>query len=207
MATVQLTMNLTAGGVAASGSMSRTVTSGIGHNPDLPAGQAGTVTTRTDNDTAVITLDSSAVPTVTTSDKVTVFWTGGVRYNMTVTAVSGSTISIDAGAGDNLPVLTTAVVVAEDVRVDTDFDGDEVKAFCVSCPQQARIHVRFDGYVGTDNTPIFALDLPAGECIGWASSGIFANPLLAVNVGAIAMANGSTAPVTGAVAIGYDGTI
>lgn len=206
-ATLTLSSSLTAGGASVSGSNTRTVSNQIGITPDLEAGQAGSLTTRTDADTGAITLDDSATPTVTTSDLVTVFWDGGVRYNMSVTNVTGSVVTVDGGAGDNLPTALTDVVIGKDVHIDTDFDGDLVELLAIGCSSSARIHVRMDTYVGTDSTPTIAVDIPAGESESWKSGGLFDNPLAGVTIGAMAFSNGSTSAVTAQVAIGYDGSI
>jgi hypothetical protein len=75
----------------------------------IPAAKTGTLTTRTDNDTGTLTLQSSHG--VTTGAKLDVFWSGGYRAAMTVGTVSGNSVPIDAGAGDNLPTAATAVTV------------------------------------------------------------------------------------------------
>ena len=52
-------------------------------SPSVSAGKAGSLTTRTDNDTGVATLAGGHG--IVTSDKVDVFWAGGRRYGMTAT--------------------------------------------------------------------------------------------------------------------------
>lgn len=79
----------------------------------LSAAIAGTLTTRTDNDTGVVTVASGHG--ITASDTVIVTWeSAGVRYNrynVDVTGVTSTTISIDLGAGTNLPSSSTAVTI------------------------------------------------------------------------------------------------
>ena len=84
-----------------------------GASKALAAAIIGTLSTRTDNDTGVLT-----VPTghgITASDTVVVSWlAAGVRtyrYNVDVTGVTSTTISIDLGAGTNLPSSSTAVTI------------------------------------------------------------------------------------------------
>jgi hypothetical protein len=203
MATLSMSQSFSAGGVGAAGVLTRVCPSQIGHDPTLQAGQAGTVTTRTDNDTAVITLDDSAVPTVTTSDTVSVFWGVGptnYRYNMTVTAVGATTISVDAGTGTNLPVLTTAVVVAKEHTVDTDLDADLIELWALSCSNQ--LHFRFLDDTGTAAV-LLAGRLAAGEVVGWASDGIFTNPMAGGDINRVIMSNGGTTAVQPSLCIGY----
>ena len=91
----------------------------------LPAGKSGTLTTRTDDDTGVVTVASGHG--ITASDTVDVYWSGGRRYGVDVTATAATTIDIDLGSGDNLPAASTAVVVVKQVVVNKAIDGDNVE--------------------------------------------------------------------------------
>lgn len=95
----------------------------------LPAGTAGTLSTRTDDNTGVVTVASHSI---TISDTVDVYWSGGRRYGVDVTAQDATTISIDLGAGDNLPIATTAVVIVKQVAFNLSLDGDNAKVVGVS---------------------------------------------------------------------------
>lgn len=90
--------------------------------PANPAVNAGTLTTRTDNDTGVATLNVSHT-IVTSGALVDVYWTGGVRYGMTATK-SGAEVTIDGGSGDNLPTQSTAVILCAQTEFEMNFDGD-----------------------------------------------------------------------------------
>ncbi len=90
----------------------------------LAAGKAGTLTTRTDNDTGVVTVASGHG--ITDSDTVDLYWSGGERYGVDVTATTSTTISIDAGAGDNLPSSSTAVVICKRTTINLAVDGDNL---------------------------------------------------------------------------------
>ena len=91
----------------------------------LPAGKSGTLTTRTDDNTGIVTVASGHG--ITDSDTVDVYWSTGRRYGVDVTATDSTTISIDLGAGDNLPAQSTAVVICKQVVVNKAIDGDNVK--------------------------------------------------------------------------------
>lgn len=100
-----------------------------GTNVDLalPIAQAGTLTTRTDADTGVITMDSVSHG-YTTSDFLAVFWTDadgveGYRINMDITAVAGALVTVDLGFGDDLPIATTEVAVGLMTVRTIDIDG------------------------------------------------------------------------------------
>ena len=68
---------------------------------------AATLSTRTDADTGIATLASGHG--ITTNDTVDVFWNAGQVYAMTVTASAATTIGIDGGDGDDLPIATTVI--------------------------------------------------------------------------------------------------
>lgn len=76
----------------------------------LPAAKTGDLTTRTDDDEGVITLDVGHGFSNGTYD---IYWEDGCRYGVTLTiATNAATISGGTGAGDVLPADETAVTVA-----------------------------------------------------------------------------------------------
>ncbi len=126
----QFGLSISGGGVTIQGSVIRETDSVSGLDPALPAGKAGTLTGRTDNDTGIATLSTGHG--IISSDKVDVYWDGGRRYNMTAT-VATNAVTIDGGSGDNLPTNSppTAVVVVKRVRVNVAIDGDELSLLAV----------------------------------------------------------------------------
>ena len=93
---------------------------------DLPAGKAGTLGTRTDNDTGIATLEQGHG--VQQGDKVDVYDSHGsvVRYGMDVTNVAGNDVTLDAGSGDALPAQGASIVVSVQQSIDVTFDGDNL---------------------------------------------------------------------------------
>ena len=98
---------------------------------ELLPGAAGTLTTRTDDDTGEITADD-AEHGIETADVVDIYWTGGRRYGVTVGTVAGTAIPIDLGAGDNLPVTTTPLVIVRQQQVNISIDGDNAAIVALS---------------------------------------------------------------------------
>lgn len=91
----------------------------------VTAQSAGTLTTRTDNDTGVVTLATGHG--ITTGMKCDVYWTGGKRYGMDAT-VATNAITLDGGAGDNLPTEATEnIAVVKQLDVEVNFDGDDAQ--------------------------------------------------------------------------------
>jgi hypothetical protein len=128
MPSSRYTSNISGGGLTISAGKTRETDNAESFTPTLPAGKAGTLTTRTDDDTGVATL--SGGHGIVTSDVVDVYWSGGSRYGMDAT-VAVNAVTIDGGAGDNLPAQDTALVVTKQVQVTISMDGDNVALFGV----------------------------------------------------------------------------
>jgi len=95
-------------------------------NPDA---HAAILTTRTDDDTGVVTFavygiltarGGNTTGTITAAghglvagDRADVFWSGGARDHVLVGTVSGDNVPISSGTGDNLPAEITAVLITE----------------------------------------------------------------------------------------------
>lgn len=85
----------------------------------------GELTTRTSDTNGVVTLATGHG--IASTNVVDVYWTGGKRYGMTAT-VEGNAVTVDGGAGDNLPDLNTeGIQVVRQTVVDVNFDGDEMR--------------------------------------------------------------------------------
>lgn len=95
----------------------------------LPVGQAGTLSTRTSDTVGEATL--GAAHGIETGDIVDIYWSGGVRYGVTVGTVAGTAVPFSLGAGDNLPTASTAIVMTKQVTFDCHIDGDDVQVFGV----------------------------------------------------------------------------
>ncbi len=89
----------------------------------LAAAKIGQLTTRTDNNTGVLTMVTGHG--VTTGMRLDVYWTTGSRRGVT-TVVSGDAITIDLGAGDNLPTNLTAVTAQVPAEEAYALSGDDL---------------------------------------------------------------------------------
>ncbi len=158
----------------------------IGQDPTLPAGKAGTLTTRTDNDTGGASPASGHG--VTISDTVDVYWSGGMRYGMDVTDVNGDLVTIDLGAGDNLPAQDDAVVVTPRVEVDLDFDAD--KALVTAAGSSGRAHVEFTTEA---DASVYTYELAANGAWHWVKDQGTTNPLAGNIVGKAQVSCGESA--------------
>jgi hypothetical protein len=79
----------------------------------VPSPNGGPLTTRTDADTGTVTMDDSG-HSIETGDTVNVYWAGGERIGMTVGTVSGTSVPVDGGSGNDLPAQDTDVFVSLD---------------------------------------------------------------------------------------------
>jgi hypothetical protein len=94
--------------------------------PALVAAQTdGALGTRTDADTGIVQLATGHG--ILTADVVDVYWVGGVRYGMDAT-VATNDVTIDGGAGDNLPAQDFAIAaVVKQIDWEVNFDGDDAQ--------------------------------------------------------------------------------
>jgi hypothetical protein len=170
---------------------SRDYEGSITHQGSLPAGKAGTLSLRTDNDSGEATLGGGHG--IETGDEIDIFWAGGSRYGVTVGTVDGNTVPFGAGggegAGDNLPAQATAIVVTKR-KVITDgmtFAGNNLKMLVIHCPK--RIRFTFESGAGA---ALLSLDLPANEPWSWLSDQGVTNPLAGVTPASLHLANGES---------------
>lgn len=164
-ATFTYGVSVSGGGLSIAKSIARTGDHPNTYEITLPVGTAGTLSTRTDDDTGVVT---AAGHTLLVGDKVNVFWSGGKRYGMTVSAVAGNDVTVGTGAGetgsgDVFPAATTAVVITKQVSINTQIDGDEIEIIAIiaeaSDPNStAKAHIDLQDSGGAT---IEALDLTA----------------------------------------------
>jgi len=192
MPTLNYKVELSGLGAQILGEISRAADGGDIRGPvTIPKGKAGTLSTRTDANTGIATVASGHG--ITTSDLVDVYWDGGMRYGMTVTAAGSTTISFDGGAGDNLPILTNQIVVSKQIDITLSLDGDN--AAIVGLLQKfadtsitAGSHVDFrDG-----SASVVAMDLQANAPQVYDIEGGAANPFAGNVILHAVVSNGSS---------------
>lgn len=200
MPTNSLTISGSIGGISIQGTVSRTVDGQLSAEVSLAAGKAGSLTTRTDNNTGEATLATGHG--ITDGAIVDVYWDGGMRYGMTVGTVAGDVVPIDGGGGDNLPVEDTDLVVCVQTEINLDFDGDDVKI--VAAMSNRAGHLDFQD---SADASLAAVELAANEPWSWVSDTGVANPLTGNAVDKILVSNGDSAnTATLKIAVGYDVT-
>lgn len=143
-----------------------------------PAGQGGQTANNTDADTGDVTADSGSHG-ITDGDRVDLYWSGGSRHGMTVGTVSGTTIPVDGGTGDNLPANGTDCTIAKCTEVAFDVVGDDLVGIFAACPYRS-IFV----FTGSDDADDYVIEFPgtapsSAQADGWYSgeNNAVANPI------------------------------
>lgn len=117
----------------------------INRSPSVPAAKNGALTTRTDANTGVVTMDAGHG--LATSDVVDAYWTNsdgtkGYRVGMTCT-VATNAVTVDGGSGDDLPVLTTTVRLMKPVEETLpQISATGFKVLALSSPVPARMDIQ-----------------------------------------------------------------
>ena len=170
-------------------------------------GKAGTVSLRTDNNTGELTM--GAGHGINTGDILNIHWRIGTtnycQRKVTAGTVAGNTVPVDLGVGDDLPVLTTAVVVSVQrvEKVTANAAGLQIMGLLaqdLTGVAVEGVQLEFKTGAGTvAYSPLLKLgdlvqsDVAAGE----------ANPLGATDIATITMTNGnSTLPIDLQILIG-----
>lgn len=138
----------------------------------VPAAKAGTLTARTDADTGSVTL--GAGHGITDGMIVDVYWTGGQRRGMTVGTVATNVVPLDGGAGDDLPVTSTAVQVMERQEFTFGVAGSDLVALGFKAVGRATIVL-----AGADDVEDYAVvfEGSAGNAETWLEDDLSVNPI------------------------------
>jgi hypothetical protein len=122
----------------------------------LDAAKTGALTTRTDANTGVLTMDSGHG--ITTGARLDVYWATGRRYGMTVGTVATNSVPIDGGAGDDLPADESAIT-AMVPRLETfTVPAADLNALFVGCGAAQATAV----FREADTTLVLAVTLDGG---------------------------------------------
>ena len=140
-----------------------------GASPSILPAKTGTLTTRTDNDTGVVTAETGHG--IISTDLVDVYWDDGKRVRMVAT-VSGDAVSLDGGAGDNLPAQDTEVTMMVPQSEVVGIVGNNMVALLARADTRATIHLKNGGTVH------HTIDIAsATDGYGWNSTDGVTNPI------------------------------
>jgi hypothetical protein len=156
----------------------------------IPAAKAGgSITTRTDNDTCIVTMPGGHG--IITGDRIDVYWDiGGVkgsRRGMAAT-VAVNAVTLDLGAGDNLPANLSPVILAIAQPFDLDLTGSNLTGVCVYTEKRGSVV-----FAQNDGTLIYGKHLLRdGKVWGWDKEDGETNPLAGGAIGQVFLSHSDT---------------
>lgn len=205
-----VTVGVNIGGTSRSKTITRTGTTWTHAEASVTAGQTGTLSTRTDDDTGILSVVSHGIAEV---DKVDVGWVEASTFNrartrMDVSSVTADTLTIDGGSGYALPVADTAIVVGARYAITFACDGDKVSLISLhSAPPSGQTESRaMVDFMTSAPVTIKTCDLEDDEPFAWASNSPITNPLAGQSVGRIEVSSLSAQAPTVSLEIIYDAT-
>jgi hypothetical protein len=190
---IELSRSANVGGV--SFSKSETLTSGgvARYQEEIAVAKTGTLTTRTDANTGTLTMTSGHG--ILTGDIIDIYWqnadgTWGVQHTVTVGTVATNSVPIDGGAGDNLPVATTAIrAMVRDIDDSMTVNGDDAQAIGIKCDGAPCVVVLIDGADAVIETYVLAVP---GQSFIWDVQDGSDNPLVGVVVSEVRRTHGDS---------------
>lgn len=143
----------------------------------VPAAKTGTLTVRTDANTGSLTMAGGHG--ITTGQKLSIFWSGGSRSNVTAGTVATNVVPIDLGSGDDLPDAATEITAMVATSVPFAVTGDDIESLGVNCPNAASGWVVFKA----SGTIVKEYQiLPGEKAHAWADGLGIDNPLAGATV-------------------------
>lgn len=179
---VNVSSNISGGGVSISALASRTVDSASGLEPALPAGKVVTNWVKTSASIAACDLPAGHGYTTGNFD---VYWTAaGVNYRRygVPGTVTTNALALSGGTGTDFPATaTTGIVVTKQVQVNVAIDGDLLSVLALNnrvatSQEGARGSVAFYD-VGNALIAQVNLPAPAFDIAGGASNPFTGNPI------------------------------
>lgn len=153
----------------------------------LEPAKEGVLTTRTDANTGTLTMSPSHG--ITTGARLDLYWDGGQRRGITVGTVSGNSVPIDLGSGDDLPDADTAITAMVPNVETLSFSGTDAQF--LQFGSNSTTAVAQVVITQADNTEITnaVLDGVLASPPWFEGSG-FTNPLTGVTVGKVYCSHG-----------------
>ena len=164
---------------------------------------SGTLTTRTSDTVGTLTMASGSHG-ITTASRMDIYWdagTGmgsGIRYGVTVGTVSGTSVPFTVGAGDVLPVATTAVIAKVPEVESVVVTGSNVTGIGISSAFAGTVVVA----AGSTNTLPQRFTSPGAY--NWNATTGGTNPLAGASITQVFMSHASTSAATMSVALQYN---
>jgi hypothetical protein len=153
--------------------------------PSIPRAKVGSLTLRTDNTTGELTLEAAHGVTTAVANKLDVYWAGGKRTGCVVGTVAGNVVPISGGAGDNLPVLNTAVTAMVPQKENFNTIGDNTVAIIAKADTRATIKLQT-----AVPAVILTINLESGDAgYSWTTAAGIANPLAGQTIASVLLSH------------------
>lgn len=197
----RITIGFNAAGVAANKTITKTEGNASGWSETLPAGSAGTLSTRTNDTDGTVTLTGSHG--ITDADVIDIHWVDAaglnqVAYGATVGTVAAQDVPFTGASGTALPAEDYVIVADEQIEILTPIDGDNLEMIGVS-PEFAQSSntsgVRVDFQDSGDAT-IKALTMYANGPFTWDPHSNITNPFTGNPITHCHVSNGVAAACT-----------
>ena len=184
MASITFAQSVSGVGGTNSANITRSASAGINYEETLVAGTAGTLSTRASDTAGTATVLTGHA--IVTGDKIDIHWTsGGINYvaygataGTVAAAPSDTSIPFTGATGDVLPTQDDAIVVSEQLSVNTNIDGDELALLSIQASTTTNtlrngVHIQFNDVGAAE---ISDIDLITNEPQTWDVEGGSANP-------------------------------
>lgn len=132
----------------------------------VPAAKAGVLTTRTDANTGVVTVQSGHG--ITDADTVDLYDGNGqlIRHGMDVTATTSTTITIDVGTGEDLPTQGSAVRITKPTLVSPILiDASGIKLFAIGIEAPGETSQGFALFESSAPATVASFEMTANKAI------------------------------------------
>lgn len=162
--------NISIGAISISSSNTITDSGLINESVSLTAGDAGTLSTRSGNDTGTLTLGTGHG--ISTGQKINIYWTGGRRYNVTVGTVNVNAVPISGGAGDNLPTEASSITASLVTTINLDVIANDISILAA--------HSEYAGdvtFFDVNDAVLHNVQLSANYAYIWNENNGYANPM------------------------------
>lgn len=181
-------------------SSSRTVTTDgrTIKDPSLGPAKPGTLSVRGSNTTGTVAMTTGHG---LSTGRMDLFWDGGARYGVTGT-VTGDNIAVASGAGDNLPVLTTAITVAVPQKEPFVVVAADMDMLLVGCPTGQNFPVWAIFLDGSDAVVASVYVSGSSDAYRWDSDNGAVTPF-ATNVASVYLSHGATDGNKSPLAVAY----
>lgn len=167
--------------VTADGSIIKTVS--------VAPAKTGTLSTRSDANTGTLTMASGHG--FTDGQRLDIYWSGGSRRGVVIGTVATNSVPFDLGAGDDLPIATTAITAMVPTEEAFTVSGSTVSAIALFSDVAGQIV-----FAESDNTEVKAYSV--GDVAGGAQSMIWTsardsdNPLTGGDITKVYFSHGSS---------------